>query len=99
MDGVSNIFTDMVARIYRRHLSYSTQEGNSSWPADVLSQTDEWDMVTVSNFFPVHTEIFSMGHRDLGMVVREWRRAYIFIWSIIVDCVCVLPNEVFLDPE
>ena len=59
---VSNTFTDMVARIYRSHPSVSsyTREELKSWLADFLSRTAEWDMVTVSNLFPVYTEISRM---------------------------------------
>ena len=62
---VSNTFTDMVARIYRSHPSVSsyTREELKSWLADFLSRTAEWDMVTVSNLFPVYTEISRMSFR------------------------------------
>ena len=68
---VSNTFTDMVAWIYRSHPSVSsyTREELKSWLADFLSRTAEWNMVTVSNLFPVYTEISRMEVRDVVMSV------------------------------
>ena len=59
---VSNTFTDMVASIYRSHplVSSYTREEFKSCLAYFLSCTAEWDMVTVSNLFPVYTEILKI---------------------------------------